>query len=180
MHQVQLEAAGHWSSTWIVLRALQSLQSAQQLQGESAVLVTASPFFQSAGREKAQFWGSEQGPTVFLWDCLDEVGRKEGERIIQTQKDWVVWSRARPTKEDKEPRGFQSAGKTIFCGKAKRSQREQGKLEAEEELDDDAPKGEVDVSRRASRRRGWLKRGVVETNVNIVNMTAWVHKECVK
>ena len=121
MHQVQLEAGGHWSSTWIVLRALQSLQSAQQLQGESAVLVTVSPFFQSAGREKAQFWGSEQGPTVFLWDCLDEVGRKEREHVIQTRKDWVVWSRARPTKKDKEPRGFQSAGKTVFCGKAKRS-----------------------------------------------------------
>jgi hypothetical protein len=40
-HQEWLEAAGYRSPTWRVLRALQSLLSAKQLQGESAV--TAPP-----------------------------------------------------------------------------------------------------------------------------------------
>jgi hypothetical protein len=47
-----------------------------------------------------RFWGNEQGATVFLWDGLDEEGLQECEREIQTRKDWVVWSRARPMKGD--------------------------------------------------------------------------------
>ena len=69
-HQDRLEAAGYRSPTWRVLRALQSLLSATQLQGESAVV--APPFFPNAGRGTVRFWGNEQGPTVFLWDGLDE------------------------------------------------------------------------------------------------------------
>ena len=65
------EEVGYRSPTWRVLRALQSLLSATQLQGESAV--AAPPFFPNAGR----FWGNEQGPTVILWDGLDQEGREE-------------------------------------------------------------------------------------------------------
>ena len=54
-YQEQLEAAGYRSPTWKVLRALQSLLAAEQLQGESAV--TTPPFFPSAGRGTVQFWG---------------------------------------------------------------------------------------------------------------------------
>jgi len=61
--QDRLEAMGYRSPTWRLLRALQSLLSAVQLQGESAV--TAPPFFPSAGRGTTRFWGKEQGPTVF-------------------------------------------------------------------------------------------------------------------
>ena len=46
--QERLEAMGYRSPTWRLLQALQSLLSAVQLQGESAV--TAPPFFPSAGR----------------------------------------------------------------------------------------------------------------------------------
>jgi hypothetical protein len=57
-HQERLEAAGYRSPTRKVLRALQSLLSARQLQEESAV--TAPPFFQSAGRGTVRFWGHEE------------------------------------------------------------------------------------------------------------------------
>jgi hypothetical protein len=86
-HQERLEAAGYRSPTWRVLRALQSLLSATQLQGEGV----APPFFPNAGRGTVRFWGNEQRLTVFLWDGLDEEGREECERTIQTRKDWVVW-----------------------------------------------------------------------------------------
>jgi hypothetical protein len=114
-HQERLEAAVYRSPTWRVLRALHSLLSATQLQGESAV--AAPPFFPNAGTGTVRFWGDEQGPTVYLWDGLDEEGREECERTIQTRKDWVVWSRARPMKGDCTPRGFEHVGKTVFCGK---------------------------------------------------------------
>jgi hypothetical protein len=134
-HQERLEATGYRSPTWRVLRALQSLLSAVQLQGESAV--TAPPFFPSAGRGTTRFWGNEQGPTVFLWEGLGEEGRGECERVIRTHRDWVVWSRARPMKGDRTPRGFEHAGKAI-CGKVKRSKKDQGEHEAEDEIEEDA------------------------------------------
>jgi hypothetical protein len=70
--QERLEVRGYRSPTWRLLRALQSLFSAVQLQGESAV--TAPPFFLSAGRGTTRFWGTEQGPTIFLWESLGEEG----------------------------------------------------------------------------------------------------------
>jgi hypothetical protein len=86
--QDRFEAMGYRSPTWRLLRALQSLFSAVQLQGESSV--TASPFFPSAGRVATRFWGKKQGPTIFLWESLGEEGREECERVIRTHRDWAV------------------------------------------------------------------------------------------
>ena len=171
--QERLEAMGYRSPTWRLLRALQSLLSAVQLQGESA-----PPFFPSAGRGTTRFWGTEQGPTVFLWEGLGEEGRKECDRLIRAHRDWVVWSRARPMKGDCTPRGFEHVGKAIFCGKVKRRKKEHEAPEAEDETAKDAPDNEVDESGRACRQKGWWKRGDVEAKLNTANMTAWVHKEC--
>ena len=44
-------------------------------------------------------------------------------------------------------------------------------------MEDEAPNSEVNVSGRARRQKAWWKRGVVETKLNTINMTAWVHKE---
>jgi hypothetical protein len=81
-------------------------------------------------------------------------------------------------KGDCTPRGFEHVGKTVLCGKANRSKKEQGEPKAEEGLEDEAPYSDVNPSGRARRQKGWWKRGVVETKLNTVNMTAWVHKEC--
>jgi hypothetical protein len=59
-------------------------------------------------------------------------------------------------KGDCTPRGFEHVGKTVY----------------------EAPNSEVNVSGRTRSQRGWWKRGVVETKLNTVNLTAWVHKEC--
>jgi hypothetical protein len=143
-HQERLEAMGYRSPTRRLLRALQSLLSAVQIQGESAV--TAPSFFPSAGRGTTRFWGEEQGPTVFLWEGLGEEGREECERVIRAHRDWVVWSRARPMKGDCTPRGFEHVGKAIFCGKVKRTKKEREEPEAEDETEQDAPDDEVDES----------------------------------
>jgi hypothetical protein len=71
--QERLEVRGYRSPTWRLLRALQSVFSAVQLQGESAV--TAAPFFSSAGRGTTRFWGTEQGQQFFcgrVWTKKDE------------------------------------------------------------------------------------------------------------
>ena len=84
-------------------------------------------------------------------------------------------------KGDRTPRGFEHADKAIFCGKAKRSKKEQEEREAKDEIEEDAPDNEVDESGRACRQKGWwsrLKRGNAEAKLNTVNVTAWVHKEC--
>jgi hypothetical protein len=172
----QLESAGYRSPTWKVLRALQSLLAAEQLQGESAV--TTPPFFPSAGRGAVQFWGEARGPTVFFWDGSDEAGRELCADVIRTRKYWVMWSRARPIKGDHTPREFEQAGKIFFCGKANCKMKEQGGQEAEEEKEEEGSGNKVNVGGRARRQRGWWKRGDIETKLNTVNMIAWVHKEC--
>ena len=108
------------------------------------------------------------------------VWMKRGESCarMSTRKDWVVWSRARPIKGDRTPREFEQAGKTFFCWKAKCNMKEQGGQEAEEEMEEEGSDNEVNVGGRARRQRGWWKRADIETKLNTVNMTAWVHKEC--
>jgi hypothetical protein len=85
-------------------------------------------------------------------------------------------------KGDCTPRGVEHVGKTVFCRKANQRKEEQGNPEADEEMENEAPNIEVNVSGRARRQKGWWKRGVVKTKLNTVNivtnMTAWVHKEC--
>jgi hypothetical protein len=58
------------------------------------------------------------------------------------------------------------------------ARKSKGSLKQKEGMEDEAPNSEVNVSGRTRRQKGWWKRGVVETKLNTVNMTAWVHKEC--
>jgi hypothetical protein len=74
-------------------------------------------------------------------------------------------------KGDRTPRGFEYAGKAIFCGKVKHSEKEQGENEGEDETEEDAPGNDVDEIGRACRKKGWWKRGDVEAKLNTVNMT---------
>jgi hypothetical protein len=53
-------------------------------------VVTATPFF----RGTTGFWGTEQGPTVFLWEGLVEEGQEECERVIRAQRLGSVESSA--------------------------------------------------------------------------------------
>ena len=62
--------------------------------------------------------------------------------------------------------------------KVKHSMQEHGVLDAENEIEDDAPDTEVEARGRTRRQKGWCNRCDVEAKLNTVNMTAWVHKEC--
>jgi len=56
------EETGYRSPTWSILRALKKINKAKGLEGES--VMSATPFFQSAGRGDLKFWGEDDGPTV--------------------------------------------------------------------------------------------------------------------
>ena len=58
------EEAGYRSSTWSILRALQKINKAKRLEGEA--VMSAPPFFQSAGQGDLKFWGEDDRPTVVV------------------------------------------------------------------------------------------------------------------
>jgi len=64
------EEAGYRSPTWSILRALQKINKAKRLEGEA--VMSAPPFFQSAGRGNLKFWGEDDGPTVVVWESLSK------------------------------------------------------------------------------------------------------------
>lgn len=177
-YQDKLEAAGYRSPSWRILRALQGLQQATQLQGESAV--SAPPFFACAGRGQKVFWGQTSGPTVFLWESLDAEGRKTCEEVVNSRKDWVVWSRTRPRPTEEQERVFVAAGKAVFEGKILAAQCD-GRDESAEELPDgemeDEQTGSDRTGGKACRQRGWWKTGNVAASGCPAGMTAWVHRD---
>ena len=63
------EEAGYRSPTWSILRALQKINKAR-LEGEA--IMSAPPFFHSAGRGDLKFWEEDDGPTVVVWESFLE------------------------------------------------------------------------------------------------------------
>jgi hypothetical protein len=70
-HQNLLEASGYRSPTWRILRTLQSITEANVVIGESTI--TASPFFEGAGRPSRPYWGPRQGRKVILWESDEQA-----------------------------------------------------------------------------------------------------------
>jgi len=64
------EEAGYRSPTWSILRALRKINKSKRLEGEA--VMSAPPFFQSAGRGDLKFLGEDDGPTVAVWEHLSE------------------------------------------------------------------------------------------------------------
>jgi len=69
------EEAGYRSPTWSIRRALQKINKATRLEGEA--VMSAPPFFQSAGRGDLKFWGEEDGPTVVVWESLSKSEQRQ-------------------------------------------------------------------------------------------------------
>jgi len=65
------EEAVYRLPTWRLLRALQQVNEATRIEGET--ILSAPPFFESAGRGDLKFWGTAEGPTVVIWESLSEL-----------------------------------------------------------------------------------------------------------
>ena len=86
------EEAGYRSPTWLTLRALQKTNEAKRLEAEA--VMSASPFFQSAGRGHLKFWGEDDGPTVVVWESLSEPEQKNDKNRGKGKSvRWKVWWR---------------------------------------------------------------------------------------
>ena len=68
--------------------------------------MSASPFFQSAGRGDLKFWGEDDGPTVVVCESLSESEQEQWLEKMGKSKDWVVWCRSR--EKDAEQRTFEA------------------------------------------------------------------------
>ena len=58
-----------------MFEALQQINSARRIGGEA--VMSAPPFFQSAGRGDLLFWGAKEGPTEVIWESLSEQELEE-------------------------------------------------------------------------------------------------------
>jgi len=117
------EEAGYRSPTWSILQALQKINKAKRLEGEA--IMSAPPFFQSAGRGDLKFGGEDDGPTVVVWESLSESEQEQWSEKMGKSKDWVVWCRSR--KKDEEQRLVELDGKEIFSNRSKQAKPKAGK-----------------------------------------------------
>jgi len=137
------EEAGHRAPTWSILRALQKINKVKRLEDEA--IMSAPPFFQSAGRGDLKFWGEDDGPTVVVWESLSESEQEQWSEKMGKSKDWVVWCRLR--KKDEEQRPFEVDGKEIFSNCSK-----QAKPKAGEKTDKKGGKGSQFAGKRGGDR----------------------------
>jgi len=145
------EEAGYRSPTWSILRALQKINKAKRLEGE--VIMSAPPFFQSAGRGDLKFWGEDDRPTVVVCESLSESEQEQWSEKIGNSKDWVIWCRSR--KKDEEQRPFEVDGKEIFSTRSK-----QAKPKAGEKTDKKGGKGQ------SVRWKAWWRQGNIKCAVS--------------
>jgi len=60
--------------------------------GESRL--TATPFFEGAGRPSVPFWGPQQGRRVILGERLSPKDQQKCLNDLQDNKDWVIWCKS--------------------------------------------------------------------------------------
>ena len=160
----ETKEAGNRSPTWSILRALQKINKAKRFEGE-AVIMSAPPFFQSAGRRDLKFWGEDDGPTVVALESLSESEQGQWSIKMGKSNDWVVWCRSR--EKDEEQRLFKVDGKEIFSNCSK-----QAKAKAGEKMDKKGGKGQ------AVRWKTWWRQGNIKCAVSEGYTSCWVHQDC--
>jgi len=62
--------------------------------------MSASPFFQSAGRGDLHFWGENEGPTVVIRESLSKQEKESWLEEASTMHDWVVWCKSKKGAEE--------------------------------------------------------------------------------
>ena len=93
------EEAGYRSPTWSILRALQKTNKAKRIEGEA--IISAPPFFQSAGCGDLKFWGEDDRPTVVVWESLSESEQEQWlEKWASRRIRWFGAGREKKTKSN--------------------------------------------------------------------------------
>jgi len=100
-HTEEKEQAGYRSPTWSTLQALQKINKAKRLEGEA--VMSAPPFFHSAGLGDLNFWEEDDEPTVVLCESLSKSEQEQWSKKMGKSKGWVVWCRSREKDERATP-----------------------------------------------------------------------------
>jgi len=87
------EEARDRSPTLSILRALQTINKGTRFEGEA--VMSAPPFFESAGRGDLKFLGEDDGPIVVVWESLSESEKEQRSKRMGQSRNWVVWCRSR-------------------------------------------------------------------------------------
>jgi len=87
--------AGYRSQIWSILRALQKINKTRRHKGEA--VMSAPPFFHSAGRGYLKFWKEDGGHTVVVWGkfirirartLVEKDGQVEGlDGLVQVEEE---------------------------------------------------------------------------------------------
>ena len=89
--------AGYRSPTLSILRALQKINKAKRPEGEA--VMSAPPFFRSAGRGDLKFWGEDDGPTIGVWESLSESEQEQWSKKWASRRiGWFGAGRGKKTK----------------------------------------------------------------------------------
>ena len=169
--QEQLEATGYRSTTWGILWHLRALRGARVLEGET--MVTAPPFFESAGRGECTFWSRGSGPRVIIWDSLSPTEKSVCLQELQNETDWVVWCKMGDDMWENRPSTV--GGVEIF--NSKRLEDKLRKTNSASQDNDANLTGEEPVLRgKGCKWRNWWKEGRVERTQGRHHMTCWTHR----
>jgi hypothetical protein len=106
--------------------------------------VTASPFFEGAGRPSRPYWGPQQGRKVVLWESLGPEDQKKCLIELRNDTNWVIWCKSKP--KGMAAQTFREYGRCIFEGKR-----------AKPKLANDNQE-EMSGGRHVTRARSWWKR----------------------
>ena len=157
------EEAGYKLLTGSILRALQKINKAKRLEGEA--VISAPPFFHSAGRGDPKFWGHNDGPTVVVWESSSESEQEQWLNKMVKSKDWVVRCRLKAKNEEQRP--FEVDGKEIFSNRSKLT-----KAKAGEKRDKKGGKGQ------SVRWKAWWHQSNIKCAVVEEYASCWVHQDC--
>ena len=116
--------------------------------GESTI--TASPFFEGAGRPSKPFGGPQQGRKVILWESLSQEDQEKCLTELQSDTHWVIWCKAKP--RDMATQTFREYGKCTFVGKCAK----------QKQVDDN--QAESSGGKHVTKARSWWKRGDVDAS----------------
>jgi len=119
------EEAGYASPTWSILRALQKINTAKRIEGEA--IMSAPPFFQSAGRGDLKFWEEDDEPAVVVWESLSESGRSSGwKRWASRRIGWFGAGWGKKTKNNARLKSMEKKSYQTAARSQTQSRREDG------------------------------------------------------
>jgi len=143
---------------------VQKFNKAKRLEG----VMSAPPFFWSAGRGQVKLYGEDSGPTVAVWESLSESEQEQWSKTMGKSKDWVVWCRSREKDEGQRP--FEADSKEICSNRSK-----QAKAKTGETMDEKGCKGQ---SACTVRWKAWWRQSNIKCAVSEEYASCWVHQDC--